>query len=155
MYRSSGDKRILTGKARLAQRRALRVLALLRASPCDTCSRPEKCALAVQKALKQLDLARLELGLHDGLVLDSVSGWLWTGGVSERLCEKCTAAQNKAHDRLRWETWCALPEIFDVEVPQWPKVSDMPQVEDGTGGEGEDEDEDEDEAEVEGEGGNT
>ncbi|KAI0365135.1 hypothetical protein BV20DRAFT_973566 [Pilatotrama ljubarskyi] len=113
-------KHVVTGKAKLAQRRAARLLGLLRAAPCEGCSRPEKCAYAVQRTLQRIDLAELEQGMDDALAFDHLFGWFWTRGQVERLCGRCMTASDEAHTKLRLETWYKLPEIFGIEVPGWP-----------------------------------
>ncbi|KAI0355243.1 hypothetical protein OH77DRAFT_354435 [Trametes cingulata] len=122
-------KCVVTGKAKLAQRRATRLLGFLRAAPCAACPRPEKCAVAVQRTLQRIDLAELEQGLDDTLVFDHLSGWFWTRGQEERLCGRCMAASDEVHTKLRLETWYKLPEIFGVEVPEWPDGSEADVVE--------------------------
>ncbi|KAI8974165.1 hypothetical protein BD414DRAFT_498336 [Trametes punicea] len=117
---------ILAGRAKLVQRRALNLLALLRVPPCDNCARPEQCAMAVQRTLQRIDLADLESSLLDKDAFTSLSGWFWMRGQTERLCGPCTQASDKAELETREQTWRNLPEIFDIHVENWPEPQTLP-----------------------------
>ncbi|KAH9885127.1 hypothetical protein C8Q73DRAFT_784849 [Cubamyces lactineus] len=63
---SSWDlQRVFTGKARLAQRRAAGILAIMQAAPCKDCDKADRCSMATLRTLQRIDLAEIESSMHD------------------------------------------------------------------------------------------
>ncbi|KAI0328032.1 hypothetical protein GY45DRAFT_1326831 [Cubamyces sp. BRFM 1775] len=120
-------QRVFTGKARLAQRRAAGVLAIMQAAPCKDCDKADRCSMATLRTLQRIDVAEIESSMHDKHVFDPLASWLWKRGQFVRLCGPCTRAVDTTEKRMKLETWCKLPEIFDLRVPAacWPTLSDV------------------------------
>lgn len=135
-------KRVLSGKARLAQMCATRVFHMLRPIPCETCIHPEVCMATVHNALRQISLVKLEKATSDLYVLEPLINWFWEQGPGKRPCGYCSQAADAAHKEMREQVWAKLPSVFGVEVEEWGKEVDAAETDvDADEAEAEDEEE--------------
>ncbi|OJT08533.1 hypothetical protein TRAPUB_539, partial [Trametes pubescens] len=70
-------KRVLSGKARLAQMCGTRVFHMLRPIPCETCTSPELCTASVYKTWKEISLVKFEKATSDLYALEPLLNWFW------------------------------------------------------------------------------
>ncbi|EIW61079.1 uncharacterized protein TRAVEDRAFT_46303 [Trametes versicolor FP-101664 SS1] len=71
--------RVMAGTALLTTARAARTLGVLRAVPCRVCRHPERCALAIQRTLQDIDMGSLREATRVRHWYEPLHGWLWEG----------------------------------------------------------------------------
>ncbi|KAI8974164.1 hypothetical protein BD414DRAFT_424590 [Trametes punicea] len=112
--------RIVAGRIALERARTGRIVNLTRSVPSEFCKHPEKCALTFQRTLQDLDAGVLD-GENAVELFQPWGEWIWRDGQHGRLCGPCEAQGSQIEFRGTLETWCALPDIFDIEVVEWPR----------------------------------
>lgn len=114
--------RVMAGTALLTTARATRTLGVLRSVPCRVCRHPERCALAIQRTLQDIDMGSLREATRVRHWYEPLHGWLWEGreGGEQNLCEFCDTTVLHTDAQMRIEEWVNLPKTFDIEVEGWP-----------------------------------
>ncbi|OJT08535.1 hypothetical protein TRAPUB_541 [Trametes pubescens] len=112
--------RVMAGTALLTTARAARTLGVLRTVPDSCCRQPERCALAVQRTLQDIDMDSLREATRVRHWYEPLHAWLWEDGEGT-LCRMCNAAATQADATMRMEEWINLPKTFDIEVEGWPE----------------------------------